>query len=136
MFNRKNIALALAVVLVAGFAIIVYRGRPVMKLAADQSPAAVSAGQNNTPAEAGRSASAMSFSMAQVAGHNQPSDCWSAINGQVYDLTGWISRHPGGPEAIIGLCGADGSAAFNGQHGRSQKAQAALVLLKIGSLTN
>lgn len=74
------------------------------------------------------------FSMTEVQTHNTPENCWSAINGSVYDLTTWVSRHPGGPGAIKRLCGADGSAAFTAKHGGSSAAQAALVLLKIGAL--
>jgi hypothetical protein len=57
------------------------------------------------------------YTMAQVAAHGSASSCWSAINGKVYDLTRWIGRHPGGSAAILSLCGRDGSAAFNDQHG-------------------
>lgn len=58
-----------------------------------------------------------SFTMTQVQMHNSKSDCWSAINGKIYDLTSWIGQHPGGKSAIISICGKDGSAAFNDQHG-------------------
>ncbi len=57
------------------------------------------------------------YSLAAVATHNNASSCWSAINGNVYDLTRWINQHPGGPGAILSICGKDGSAAFNDQHG-------------------
>jgi cytochrome b involved in lipid metabolism len=53
----------------------------------------------------------------EVARHNSAADCWTSIEGKVYDLTAWASRHPGGAQPIEGLCGTDGSAAFRGQHG-------------------
>lgn len=73
------------------------------------------------------------YTMADVQAHATQSSCWSAINGSVYDLSTWISRHPGGSKPIIGLCGTDGSGTFTSVHGGSSKAQTALVLLKIGS---
>lgn len=75
-----------------------------------------------------------SYSMEEVAAHKTASNCWTTIDGSVYDLTTWINRHPGGPQAIIGLCGTDGAAAFKQQHGSSRKPLAALILLKIGAL--
>lgn len=57
------------------------------------------------------------YTMAQVAVHNSAAGCWSVVNGKVYDLTSWINQHPGGRSAILAMCGHDGSAAFNGQHG-------------------
>ena len=72
--------------------------------------------------------------MAQVEQHNSSSSCWTAINGKVYDVTEWISEHPGGPEHIIPLCGTDGSAAFNAQHGGQSAPAAELASFYIGDL--
>lgn len=74
------------------------------------------------------------YSLADVAKHGTESDCWAAINGGVYNLTTWIPRHPGGKQAIIGLCGKDGSAAFNDQHGSGAQQQAILATFKVGTL--
>lgn len=79
---------------------------------------------------------ALSFSMEDVGSHNTRSNCWSAINGSVYDLTSFVERHPGGASRIVALCGTDGSSAFNRQHGGSTRAQSMLVLLKIGFLSS
>lgn len=72
---------------------------------------------------------------AQVAEHKTRSSCWSSINGNVYDLTSWIPKHPGGEQAILKLCGTDGTAAFNRQHGGAAKQAAVLMGFKIGTLT-
>lgn len=76
------------------------------------------------------------YTMADVATHSVASNCWSVVNGSVYDLTTWVTRHPGGSGAIINMCGKDGSNAFNRQHGSFPAAQSALGLLKIGKLTS
>jgi len=69
------------------------------------------------------SATPAGYTLEQVKANNTAQKCWSAINGQVYDLTTWISSHPGGAGAITSLCGTDGTSAFINQHkGQSQPA--------------
>lgn len=74
------------------------------------------------------------YTSAQVATHASESDCWASVDNNVYDLTSWVSRHPGGSKAIISLCGTDATAKFEKKHGGSNSAKAALVLLKIGTI--
>lgn len=71
---------------------------------------------------------------AQVQANNTSAKCWSVINGKVYDLTNWITSHPGGPNAIRGLCGRDGSASFNGQHRGQGSPAANLAQFLLGPL--
>jgi len=60
------------------------------------------------------------YTMADVRANNSETSCWSAISGNVYNLTQWINSHPGGPSRIRALCGTDGTSSFNAQHaGRS-----------------
>lgn len=72
--------------------------------------------------------------LAQVATHSSRSSCWSAINGSVYDLTSWIPNHPGGEQTILSLCGINGSAGYNNQHGGSSKPANILFGFKVGTL--
>jgi cytochrome b involved in lipid metabolism len=74
------------------------------------------------------------YTLADVGTHNSAASCWTAINGNVYDVTSWISKHPGGPDHIIALCGTDGSAAFNGQHGGQAQPAAMLATFSVGTL--
>lgn len=74
------------------------------------------------------------YTSAQVATHNTAANCWTSINGNIYDLTKWIGTHPGGEAAIIQLCGTDGSSAFNGQHGNDGRANRMLASFIIGPL--
>ncbi len=78
--------------------------------------------------------SATTYTLAQVATHANGTSCWTAINGGVYDVTSWINQHPGGPGAILSICGKDGSAAFNGQHGGQARPASELAGFKIGAL--
>jgi cytochrome b involved in lipid metabolism len=75
------------------------------------------------------------YTLADVAQHNDASSCWSVINGTVYDLTSWIPQHPGGERAILQLCGTDGSAKFNNQHGGREPMISILAGFKIGAIS-
>jgi cytochrome b involved in lipid metabolism len=86
----------------------------------------------DTPSGSGTAKS--SYTLADVAKHKSSSSCWTAINGNVYDVTTWINQHPGGPQAILSLCGTDGSSAFNGQHGTQRRPNTELASFLIGSL--
>lgn len=61
------------------------------------------------------------YTLADVQRHATPADCWSAVNGGVYDLTNWINRHEGGPAVIKAMCGRNASASYNAQHGASRQ---------------
>ncbi|MDB5224414.1 MAG: uncharacterized protein JWO43_36 [Candidatus Adlerbacteria bacterium] len=92
------------------------------------NPAATPTASTTTPATPG------TYTLADVAKHPNKTSCWAAINGSVYDLTKWISQHPGGPDRILSICGKDGSSAFNGQHSGDTKPAAMLATFKIGAL--
>ena len=74
------------------------------------------------------------FTMADVRMNNTSSSCWVAIDGRVFDLTQWISRHPGGAGAITQLCGTDGTATFTARHGGQPSPSATLDSYDIGPL--
>ncbi len=52
------------------------------------------------------------FSLVEVENHSTENDCWTVIEGGVYDITSYISRHPGGNE-ILRACGADSTQLFS-----------------------
>jgi len=74
------------------------------------------------------------FTLAQVAANNTSSSCWSAISGTVYNLTSWIGSHPGGPSAIVSLCGVDGTSYFLAQHRGQSKPMQRLSGFLLGPL--
>lgn len=74
------------------------------------------------------------LTMVEVAKHADTTSCYSAINGNVYDLTLWIGKHPGGERAIKGICGVDGSDGFNGKHGGQPQPASAIAKYLLGSL--
>jgi cytochrome b involved in lipid metabolism len=56
------------------------------------------------------------------------------VGGNVYDLTSYVSNHPGGSSVIKAICGKDGSAAFAGQHSGASKPNNVLAGFKLGAL--
>lgn len=76
------------------------------------------------------------LTVAQVAEHNSQTDCYAIVGEKVYNLTSWISQHPGGPDKIISLCGTDATAKFSQQHGSNAQAQATLTNFFIADLVN
>jgi cytochrome b involved in lipid metabolism len=74
------------------------------------------------------------LSLELVAQRNTAASCWSVVNGTVYDLTAWIERHPGGSGRIIGMCGRDASASFNGKHGDESEPASYLAEYRLGEL--
>lgn len=117
--NRWKITLVLLIIFILGLVYIVWTGRAVNDLPEKQDDLA---------------GSDYEFSWAEVEAHTTATDCWSVVGGQVYDLSSWVARHPGGAKPIVAMCGKDSTETFNMQHGSSDVAQAALILLKIGEL--
>lgn len=102
-----------------------------------RDPVVPSATPSPTPSPTpSKSQSSSVLTMAQVKLNNSASSCWSVINGNVYDLTNWISAHPGGSSAIISLCGVDGTAAFNSQHSGQTRPESRLASYLLGKLSS
>lgn len=74
------------------------------------------------------------YTLKEIEKHNSKESCWSIIRKDVYDLTQWISRHPGGEKVILNICGKDGTAFFEKQHGGKDKPESTLLQFKIGKL--
>ena len=75
-----------------------------------------------------------SYTLTDVKLHSTKASCWTVVNGSVYDVTSWISQHPGGSVVITSMCGVDASSAFSSQHGGQSRPASELVSFKIGIL--
>ncbi|MFZ3069316.1 MAG: cytochrome b5-like heme/steroid binding domain-containing protein [Microgenomates group bacterium] len=75
-----------------------------------------------------------SFSASEVGKHNTRNDCWIIIKNNVYNVTNFLSVHPGGAGEIIPYCGRDATAAFQEMEKHDSRARASLSTLLIGSL--
>ena len=57
------------------------------------------------------------FTLAEVAEHASKEDAWIVIDGGVYDITPYVTEHPGGVKAILKNAGGDATTGFKGpQH--------------------
>lgn len=82
-------------------------------------------------------AGGLTLSMDEVRRHATPEDCWTVVDGTVYDVTTFIDRHPaGGADIVEHLCGKDGTADFRGEHGGQGEPEKWLATLEIGSLAD
>ena len=79
------------------------------------------------------------YTLSEVMNHNTKNNCWLIIEGNVYDITKFVSRHPGG-EIIVSACGTDATEKFNRRPGKgtshSALARKTLSDLRLGSLSN
>ncbi len=90
--------------------------------------------QGTTTATSTSSGSGSSYTLAQVAQHKTQADCWTAVNGKVYNLSPFITLHPGGAANIMKICGIDGTATFTAQHGGQPNPTATIANFQIGIL--
>ena len=68
------------------------------------------------PSSSSSEAGTTPITLNELALHSTPEDCWVAIHGNVYDLTIYAKRHPGGPEWVTDLAGTDGTDAYDEFH--------------------
>ena len=92
--------------------------------------------QANALAETGpkpiNPAGTINLSNSEIKTHNLKSDCWSIVNGNVYNLTSYVKSHPGGASVIANICGKDGSKAFVNQHNNQGKPNNVLSSFLLG----
>jgi len=56
------------------------------------------------------------YSRSEVATHNSTDSCWVIINRHVYDVTEFLTKHPGGGKAILLESGQDATEMFKKHH--------------------
>jgi len=81
-----------------------------------QGKASAPASQSPGPAIQGQAG--VILNAAEIVKHNSINDCWMIINGKVYNVTSYLSFHPGGIGTILPYCGGEATAAFDTKGGR------------------
>jgi cytochrome b involved in lipid metabolism len=89
------------------------QSQQIQSQAADVTPVAASVEQVKTADEPKKISE---YTLADVAKHNKPDDCWVVVNGQVLDVTDFLPDHPGGKKAILIYAGRDATEEFNMMH--------------------
>lgn len=77
------------------------------------------------------------YTLAEVGQHRDAQSCWMAIDGEVYDFTAYLPKHPADPQAMLRHCGKEASQAFRTKDaGRPHSPYAAKLMqdYRIGTL--
>lgn len=98
----------------------------------------INSGSNQSGGGTSEETKLKQITLDEISKHNTKSDCWTTINGEVFDLTKFIGMHKGG-DKILNACGVDATDYFTGKHptiGRVHSQMAVKILqgLKIGEL--
>jgi cytochrome b involved in lipid metabolism len=80
-------------------------------------------------AEEPAAGTARQVSPAELRRHATAKDCWMAIEGGVYDFTGYISAHPTAPDVLAEWCGKEATEPFNTKGYGSPHSAAARAML-------
>jgi len=75
---------------------------------------------------------ANTYTLSDVAKHNNQASCWTIINGEIYDITSFISSHPAGVQKILQGCGVDATKIYGrvGAHDVSKLSNVIVGTLK------
>ena len=77
----------------------------------------------------------MKYTYEEVKSHNIVNDCWIIYNNNVYNITDFLNKHPGGNKIILDYAGLDITNNYIFfQH--SDNAYNILFTYKIGSIIN
>lgn len=102
-----------------------------VKVTATATP---SASSSSTQSSTQSASTKILLDLKEVSKHDSGTSCWTIIAGNVFDLTKWISKHPGGAAVIRAICGKDGTDAFEGQHANQGKPAKELSSYFIGKV--
>jgi len=56
------------------------------------------------------------YTLEEVSLHDSDEDAWIIIENKVYDITHFLSSHPGGKVVLLQLAGTDATEFFNELH--------------------
>jgi predicted heme/steroid binding protein len=116
--SLRNVFLALTVLFWLAIAYYAAGGKPMRKgttppATAATSPQSVANAPTSAAPLVARKPGLTPVTLAELARHSSPEDCWIAINDIVYDLTGYIDLHPSKHQEMDGYCGKDGTRPWN-----------------------
>lgn len=124
--NKATISIAIFIIVVV-LGLIVFRAQNIAAPEASEEPQVseeeVVNEEEETTSEGETGGFAPMISQEELATHNSADDCWIAYQGSVFDVTDWLTKHPGGSAAIAQYCGTseEFEQALNRQHGEKQQ---------------
>lgn len=81
------------------------------------NPAAATSQVTATPTASTNANGNVTLTASEIAKHNSAGSCWLIVSGKIYDVSGYLGKHPAGAGAIIPYCGKDATDAFSGSSG-------------------
>lgn len=76
---------------------------------------------------------AKTYTLEEVAKHNNEGDCWMVVHDKIYDCTNYLNDHPGGVEIMTDVAGMDATEDYD-DVGHSEEADDMLVDLYVGDV--
>ncbi|KAH8810573.1 cytochrome b5-like heme/steroid binding domain-containing protein [Xylogone sp. PMI_703] len=73
------------------------------------------------------------YTLKEVASHSTREDLYVVIRNQVYNVTSFVDKHPGGDQTLLDVAGTDSTEAYD-DAGHSEKANKILETYLIGTL--
>ena len=52
------------------------------------------------------------YTRTEVIQHNTKADCWIIVCNNVYDITAFVAKHPGGMDVLLSRAGEDATSYF------------------------
>lgn len=137
MIKKIIISIVVAVIIIQALIVVIIMStdKPAPTPVNSTNDVTNSVTNNTTTISTDTSKSDKTYTLADISKHKTTSDCWTTVNGGVYDLTPFVNNHPGGVSNITKVCGIDGSTLFGDQHGGERRPANELSSLKIGSLS-
>ena len=86
-------------------------------------------GANLASADGVSPVSGLTLNIIEISKHNSLKDCWLIINNKIYNVTNYLSAHPGGVGTISPYCGKEATQAFATKGGGSPHSGFAAGLL-------
>ena len=112
--------------------------RELEKSQAERGASEPAAAQTSTVRQAGGQPTSIepSYPLSELVLHNDDDHgYWISIDRVIYDVSGFLRRHPGGPMVLQGYAGRDATQAYHRLHSTSAAAAVALRRCRIGTLS-
>ncbi|XP_064404994.1 acyl-CoA 6-desaturase-like [Halichondria panicea] len=74
------------------------------------------------------------FTREEVFQHRKKDDCWIILEGEVYNVTPWLKKHPGGARVVLHYGGEDATIAWTSFHNDLNQVKKYLTAFHIGTL--
>jgi len=76
------------------------------------------------------------FTRHEVSQHNNANDCWIIIQNNVYDVTKWLRKHPGGSKILLYYAGMDATDQFIAFHPQQEIPRKYMKQFQIGTISD